>query len=273
MRNFKKFLTLVLAVMMVVSAMSFTTSAATTKFEDVDAENEALVKAVDLLEYMGITKGVSETKFGADELVTREQFALFMYRLMKGGKNAPANASNTTKFADLEDKTYFYAISWANAQGIINGTSDTTFHPKNGITLQDAYTMVVRALDYEYEEELIYPHGYIDVAEQEGVELDKGLPADVDYETPLTRGQMAIVLYNAFFAETAIPTVDNKMVGVDTLGYLDLSDMKKIATCGGKNSFCYACFDGKYPTEIPVEEPLNKFETKINIEEKTKRHI
>lgn len=218
MRNFKKFLTLVLAVMMVVSAMSFTTSAATTKFEDVDAENEVLVKAVDLLEYMGITKGVSETKFGADELVTREQFALFMYRLMKGGKNAPANASNTTKFADLEDKTYFYAISWANAQGIINGTSDTTFHPKNGITLQDAYTMVVRALDYEYEEELIYPHGYIDVAEQEGVELDKGLPADVDYETPLTRGQMAIVLYNAFFAETAIPTVENKVVSVETDG-------------------------------------------------------
>ena len=148
MRNVKKFLTLVLAVMMVVSAMSFTTSAAVTAFEDVDADNEALVEAVDLLEYMGITKGVSATQFGADQAVTREQFALFMYRLMKGGKDAPASASNTTKFTDLEDATYFYAISWANAKGIINGTSDTTFHPKNGITLQDDYTMVVRALDY-----------------------------------------------------------------------------------------------------------------------------
>lgn len=64
-----------------------------------------------------------------------------------------------------------------------------------------------------------------------------------------------------------------KMVGVDTLGYLDLNDMKKIATCGGKNSFCYACFDGVYPTEIPQVQAVNKFETKINIEEKTKRHI
>lgn len=62
------------------------------------------------------------------------------------------------------------------------------------------------------------------------------------------------------------------MVGVDTLGYLDLNDLKKIATCDGKNSFCYACFDGKYSTEIPEEEPVNKYETKINIEEKTKRH-
>ena len=40
------------------------------------------------------------------------------------------------------------------------------------------------------------------------------------------------------------------MVGVDSLGYLDLEDLKKIATLGGKNGFCYACFDGKYPTEL-----------------------
>lgn len=208
----KKFISLLLAVLMIVGAMAVPGFAATTDFVDVNTDNEILVKAVDLLDYMGVAKGMSDTEFGADELVTREQFALFVYRLMKGGKDAPDNATNTTKFADLEDKTYFYAISWANAQGIINGTSETTFHPKNEITLQDAYTMIVRALDYEYEEELIYPHGYIDVAEQEGVELDRGLPSNVDYETPLTRGQMAIVLYNAFFAETAIPTVDEKVV-------------------------------------------------------------
>jgi len=222
MRNFKKFLTLVLAVMMVVSAMSFTTSAAVTAFEDVDADNEALVEAVDLLEYMGITKGVSATQFGADQAVTREQFALFMYRLMKGGKDAPASASNTTKFTDLEDATYFYAISWANAKGIINGTSDTTFHPKNGITLQDAYTMVVRALDYEVEEDLIYPHGYIDIAEQLGVELDAGLSSDLDYEDTLTRGDMAIILYNAFFAETAIAEVETKEVKIGESDNVDV---------------------------------------------------
>ncbi len=221
MRNFKKFLTLVLAVMMVVSAMSFTTSAAVTNFEDVDPDNEALVKAVDLLEYMGITKGVSATEFGAEQPVTREQFALFMYRLMKGGKDAPSKASNTTNFADLEDQTYFYAISWANAKGIIQGTSDTTFAPKNEITLQDAYTMIVRALEYEEEEDLLYPHGYIDVAEQEGVELDAGLPSNLDYEDALTRGNMAIILYNAFFAETAVPEVDTKVVrGEDDEWYL-----------------------------------------------------
>ena len=72
MKNFKKFLTLVLAVMMVVSSVAFSTSAATTKFEDVDADNETLVKAVDLLSYMGVAKGTSETTFGADEAGGRE---------------------------------------------------------------------------------------------------------------------------------------------------------------------------------------------------------
>ena len=62
------------------------------------------------------------------------------------------------------------------------------------------------------------------------------------------------------------------MVGVDSLGYLDLEDLKKIATLNGKNGFCYACFDGKYSTSIPTVEEKSKFETKININEKTKRH-
>ena len=208
MRNFKKFLTLVLAVMMVVSAMSFTTSAAVTKFEDVDASNEALVDAVELLNYMGVAKGVSDTQFGADQNVTREQFALFMYRLMKGGKDAPKNSSNSTNFTDLSDPTYNYAISWAVAEGIVNGKSETSFAPKDGITLQEAYTMVVRALDYEEEEKLIYPHGYIEVAEKLGIELDANLDSKLGYEDTLTRADMAIILYNAFFAETAIAEVE-----------------------------------------------------------------
>ncbi len=63
-----------------------------------------------------------------------------------------------------------------------------------------------------------------------------------------------------------------QIVGVDSLGYLDLEDLKKIATCDGKNSFCYACFDSNYPTEIPKPQEKSKYETKINIEEHTKRH-
>lgn len=209
MRNFKKFLTLVLAVMMVVSAFSFSTSAAS-QFTDVKADNEYLAKSVSLLNYMGIAKGVSDKEFGVDQPVTRQQFALFIYRLMKGGKDAPAASSNTTRFTDLTDPTYFYAISWANAQGIVNGRSATTFDPTGEITLQEAYTMIIRALGYEENETLAYPFGYIEKAEKENVALDEGLDSKINYTDKLTRGDMAIILYNTFFAEVGVPDVANK---------------------------------------------------------------
>ena len=204
----KKFFSVVLAVMMVVSTMSFTTSAAVTKFEDVNSDNEYLAEAIDFLEHLGVVKGISDTEFGPEELVTRQQFALFMYRLMKGGKDAPATGANSTKFTDLVDPTYNFAISWAYQSNIVNGRSATEFDPKGAITLQDAYTMIVRALDYETDDEkLSYPIGYIDVAEKEEVNLPEGLASEVDYGDALTRGDMAILLYNAFFAEIGIAEI------------------------------------------------------------------
>ena len=201
MRNFKRFLTLALAMVMLVSAFAMGTSAA--KFTDVDEENDYLAKAVNLLSYIGVTKGTTETTFGTEELVTREQMAAFIYRLMKKG-NSVEGGDNTSAFTDLEDATFFFMVSWANNQGIIKGTSATTFEPKGSITLQDAYTMIVRALGYEKEETLAYPYGYIDVAEAKGVELGEGLDSSVSYTDALTRGDVAILLYNAFFAETGV---------------------------------------------------------------------
>ncbi len=259
MKNFKKFLTLVLAVMMVVSSVAFSTSAATTKFEDIDAKNEELVKAVDLLNYMGVAKGTSETTFGADELVTRQQFALFIYRLLKGGKDAPVGASNSTKFTDLEDPTYFYAISWANAQGIVNGKSETTFGPKDPIKLQEAYAMIVRALDWEEEEELVYPYDHIEIAEQAGVELDAGLPSGVDYADELTRADMAILLYNAFFAETGIEEVGTRERLIGTGDDNDDNDTWVIEEYTTNPRLCEKAFDVIEVTYKAIGTPNYKF--------------
>ena len=63
-----------------------------------------------------------------------------------------------------------------------------------------------------------------------------------------------------------------QLVGVDSLCYLDLDDLKKIALLDGKNGFCYACMDGKYPAKVPTESQESKYDNKINILEKTKRH-
>ena len=192
----RKFLALVLSFILTASAVTTVANAA--KFTDVSASDETLTKAVDLLSSVGITTGTTETTFGTSEGVTRQQMATFIYRLMKAGKTVEGG-DNTTTFTDLDDPFYYFMISWANDMGIIKGRSETSFDPKGGIILQDAYVMITRALGYEKKEALEYPFDYIAVAEDIG--LDEGLPANVNYDTALTRGNVAILLYNAFYGQ------------------------------------------------------------------------
>ncbi len=55
-----------------------------------------------------------------------------------------------------------------------------------------------------------------------------------------------------------------KIIGADSLGYLSVDNVKKIAYgCAGKG-YCTACCDGEYPTEIPQNTEKNRFERKIS---------
>ena len=210
MRNLKRVLTIALAAVMLVAALAVGASAAGTKFTDVNANDEALYKAVSLLEGLGITKGTSDTTFGTNDDVTREQMAAFVYRLMNAGKSIEGG-ENHTLFEDLYDDTYYGMISWASNMGIIKGVSATEFNPDGKIILQDAYTMLVRALGYENDgKALVYPHDYIEIAEDKNIYLGEGLPSRVGYETKLTRGNVAVLLYNTFYADLAEKEVVEK---------------------------------------------------------------
>jgi len=53
-----------------------------------------------------------------------------------------------------------------------------------------------------------------------------------------------------------------QIIGVDSLGYLDLEDVHCLAENGGCGGFCEACFSGKYPTAIPRSTAKSRFECK-----------
>ena len=61
-------------------------------------------------------------------------------------------------------------------------------------------------------------------------------------------------------------TIDEiaKIIGVDSLGYLNIEDVFKIAEGSKCKGYCAACFDGKYPTQIPQNSYENKFDKKIS---------
>ncbi|MBQ3178554.1 MAG: S-layer homology domain-containing protein [Clostridia bacterium] len=165
-------------------------------FSDVDDLSYAKTE-IDMLSDIGVIKGTSDTEFSPDELVTREQMAAFLFRLMLNKEDA--GRVNTTQFKDLYEPYYNGAISWANASGYILGTSKTTFEPTGGITLQDGMAMLVRALGQEKDNmNAGYPWSYINAGIKLG--LDRGLE-DVAYDKTLTRAQTAILLYNAMTSE------------------------------------------------------------------------
>ena len=108
-------------------------------FTDVPA-NAYYAKAVAWAVENGITNGMTETTFAPDATCTRAQSVTFLYRALKG------SASGSTNFTDVKsDAFYADAISWAVANNVTNGTSNTTFSPNADCTRAEIVTFLYRA--------------------------------------------------------------------------------------------------------------------------------
>ncbi len=55
-----------------------------------------------------------------------------------------------------------------------------------------------------------------------------------------------------------------KIFGADSVGFLPLEDVFKLGEGGTCKGYCAACFDGKYPTEIPTSSGESKYDYKIS---------
>ncbi|MDF2685201.1 MAG: purF [Clostridia bacterium] len=52
-------------------------------------------------------------------------------------------------------------------------------------------------------------------------------------------------------------------IGADSLGYLSLENVIKIPV-GSNRNYCFGCFSGKYPIDVPEKVEKNKFERKLS---------
>ena len=212
----KKVLSLILAGLMTISCAAFVAA------DDAAAEVAAdpyQEYAIEFLESYGIYKG-GEGITDEDD-IQRYQMALFVARISTGWiddyvwdynyewEDGPKNDSKFDDLAGTAAEHYYGAISYAQQKGIIEGYSATKFGPTDQITYRDALTMVVRTLGYTG---LSYPWGYI----EEAVELGLTENIDAAYTDPLTRGEVAVIIYNAMFAPTATgKTLAKEFFGVD----------------------------------------------------------
>ncbi len=89
--------------------------------------------------------GISEKLFDPDGSMTRAMFVTVLYRL-DGKPEVSAKAS----FDDvLENSWYEDAVSWANANGIVNGISETEFAPDVNVTREQMCALIARYLSYK----------------------------------------------------------------------------------------------------------------------------
>ena len=87
----------------------------------------------------GWFKGLTATKFGPNDGMTRAMLVQVLYR-MSGSK-----AASTAQFTDVADgKWYAEAIAWASENGIVNGFTDGRFQPDTLITRQQLAAILYR---------------------------------------------------------------------------------------------------------------------------------
>lgn len=94
-----------------------------------------------------IANGYGGGNFGPNDPVTREQFAVMLYRYARqGGYNTAQGGMAIREYADYDAISQYAleAMDWANAAGILNGTSATTLAPQGQAARAQAAAMLTR---------------------------------------------------------------------------------------------------------------------------------
>ena len=107
-----------------------------------------------------ITGGVSSTHFGAGNAVTREQLAAFLYRYAQDQGYDTSARADLSGYSDagLVSSYATEALSWANATGLITGTTGTTLSPQGSATRAQVATILSRFCQD------VIPGGYVSPA-------------------------------------------------------------------------------------------------------------
>lgn len=106
----------------------------------VDIQNHETKASIEALAQKGIINGMTEAEFSPDNTMTRAEFATIVTRAL----GLPAKGS--AAFSDVAETDWFYGyINTAHSYGIVNGVSETEFHPYGTITKEEAATMLARA--------------------------------------------------------------------------------------------------------------------------------
>ena len=190
----KKFLSLVLALVMTMSLV--TVSAGAKDFSD--DGSITYQEAVDVISEIGVVDGYTGGDFKPTDVLTRGAAAKIICNLILGPTTASALSASTAPFKDVPVSNVFAGyITYCSQRGIINGYSDGTFRPGATLTGNAFMKMLLGALGYDSSiEGYTGPNWTVNVIKQAaGIGLDDGNDEFVGSKA-VTREEAALYAFN-----------------------------------------------------------------------------
>ena len=206
MKNLKKVLALVLAVVMI---MGVVTVASAKTYKDADAEAfKNYADAIDALSSLNILDGFEDGEFKADRTFNRAQAAKIVAIVHNAATNGKikgqdaisalySNAQNP--FVDCNTSWALPYINYCRITGLADGMTATTYAPKRELTGVQWLKLMLTTLNFDTAKEGYTGTGWdVNVLNRANeVGLTAGLADGWKAIAPIKRGEAAQILYNA----------------------------------------------------------------------------
>ena len=196
----KKFLSLVLALVMTMSLV--TISAGAEDFTDNSKINYK--EAVDVMSAVKVIDGYADGSFNPQGTLTRGAAAKIICNLILGPTTASALSADTAPYKDVPvNHTFAGYIAYCQQQGIISGYADGTFRPAATLTNYAFMKMLLGALGYDAQiEGYVGDNWSIAVAKRAlNIGLDDGLVEEFVGTEAATREEACLYALNTMTAD------------------------------------------------------------------------
>ena len=259
----RKLISLVLAILMLVGALSIGTFAAT-EYRDVPSDRWSADDIAYATE-KGYMNGVGDGRFNPDGTMERAMIVTVLYRM----EGAP-KVNFVEKFKDVPaGKYYSDAVIWASSNNITNGATATTFEPEGKLTREQMATFFARYADYckhintdigaditgysDYDSISSYAVTALSWANRYGI-IKGDTETTISPKKPATREQFAAILHRFDTAEFSID--DYRVVYNEPTVHSEYTEREYPLV---KDADFYVAVDGDDSADGTFEHPFATF--------------